>query len=229
LIIPRFRSRYRARKKGAKFFSFRLDLQFRFPVDDPAAGTFTYAVAATSVDGAYLAEIDAGTAPNGLVAQFRDGESGAWTTTFASGTFGADLSVYVRYCLESAADTCSPGNTLVSPSTTNRSWQVRVTGWALQTACVFDEALLVNVTGDGIGTVDAPWWQLSTDIPPIWFDASDNVFDAVWDATLLAWVIPSGSPDPTQLYATIDFANTPQISGLDPFDVGPIPLTCTSG
>ncbi len=198
-------------------------------LDDPAAGTFTYAVAATAVDGAYLAAIDAGTAPSGLVAQFRDGSTGAWSETFSSSTFGADLSVHVRYCLASAPDTCSPGDTVVTPSTPNRSWQVRVSGWSLRQACVFDQALLVDVSGDGIGTADAPAWSLSTDIPPIWLDASDNIYDTTWDAALAAWVIPTGSPTPVQLYATIVFANTPQISGLDPFDVGPIPITCTAG
>ncbi|MTA81911.1 MAG: hypothetical protein F2547_05000, partial [Actinobacteria bacterium] len=165
---------------------FGLDQRRGAPVgslDDPAIGTFTYAVAATATDGAYLAEIDAGTAPNGLVAQFRDG-SGAWSETFSSATFGGALNVFVRYCLESAPDTCSPGTTLVTPSTPDRTWQVRVTGWSLRNACVFDEALLIDVTGEGIGAVDAPYWQLSTDIPPIWFDASDNVYDAVWDAPL---------------------------------------------
>ena len=97
-------------------------------LSDPADGVFKYAVNPNPSNGVWLVALTASGSSAGVTAQFNGSKTDTndWRDYIYSTYFGEDPVIKVRYCKTGTA-VCSPGNRLVVPSDSTRSWQLKIT------------------------------------------------------------------------------------------------------
>lgn len=97
-------------------------------LSDPGEGQFKFAVNPNPVDGAWLVALTNSGTGTGVFPQFNGSKTDPndWRNYIYSTYFGEDSIIKVRYC-KTGTTICSPGNRLVTPSDTTRSWQLKIT------------------------------------------------------------------------------------------------------
>jgi hypothetical protein len=139
---------------------------------DPADDKFTYKVVQNpSALNTWNVALDKSSVPSGVVAEFNGGNiaiEGDWKSTIYSTVYGEAPKIYVRYCVPAAgsvAKSCSSGKRVVKPTSTNQSWQAKISSAYLVDAdgvktsvCRANSSLFFALEGQGIKSGSAMLW-----------------------------------------------------------------------
>lgn len=192
-------------------------------LSDPADGQFQYAVNPNPVDGAWLVALTSSGSSSGVYAQFNGSKTddNDWRNYIYSTYFGEDPVIKVRYC-KIGTSVCSPGNRLVTPSDSTRSWQMKITHidslidvatGTDTTACVRLKEIDFRLSGSGLtSNAGTQLWQASEN--STYFTANGSgTFDKPGDFLRL----PRSAVNVTKVAISFqgrDSNSSPHVSGL---------------
>jgi hypothetical protein len=138
---------------------------------DPASNVFRYDIVLKAGTGKWQVQVDKSAAPANVKVQFNstvNRTSTEWSDDVQADAYGADLTIWARYCLIDRPDVCSDGKRKLNPVSNSRMWQLEITGVAQVTAegqtagaCVFGRDLAFDLNGRGLGSADQPNWQIA--------------------------------------------------------------------